>query len=557
MRRLSIFFLFPLLYRSQLTVLANDDIVTLLIHRNGEADACGSVEIPLQRILSYDIKDKYQVERDLTEWIADALNDSFSCYSTDNSTAAPLGLYGYCDMGPERTPILLDHHRLVSISHNQHKYKHKYKYNFLPCRWHTREGLRITLLQQLLDVGTRETTCHKKEACSSRTEYQYQLHLYGVPAGRLFVFAPSYVGEVFDLSHVLQRPHDQPITMTVLNLSPRVFDIHNVFSAEETDELVHRALKETSPSLKLHRSTTGTVGHNLFEKRTSENAFDSHGRVAVQLKKRILEVLGMEGSYQQDWMGHDDGIQVLRYNKTTAYVPHLDYFEDDKTGTTDHDYDSSRRGGNRFATVLLYMSDLPERAGGETVFTETPANISLVEALSELRDSGDAQRAGIVQNSWEETMVANCRRHFVVRPSRGRAVLFYSQLPNGELDLQSLHGGCPVLEGEKWAANLWVWNTPRQDFLGAPRKEGIVLKKNAADSGPQQLTAVFQNTGTDSSLQVAELWYDEGLFWGNIGHGDPPLQFNTYEGHRWNVRVNGKIVKEFVIGKEDYQEFKI
>ena len=24
----------------------------------------------------------------------------------------------------------------------------------------------------------------------------------------------------------------------------------------------------------------------------------------------------------------------------------------------------------------------------------------------------------------------------------------------------SLHGGCPVEEGVKWAANKWVWNAP-------------------------------------------------------------------------------------------------
>ena len=34
--------------------------------------------------------------------------------------------------------------------------------------------------------------------------------------------------------------------------------------------------------------------------------------------------------------------------------------------TTDFDYDSSGIGGNRYATVLLYMTDIPENGGGET-----------------------------------------------------------------------------------------------------------------------------------------------------------------------------------------------
>ena len=32
--------------------------------------------------------------------------------------------------------------------------------------------------------------------------------------------------------------------------------------------------------------------------------------------------------------------------------------------------DSSKRGGNRYATILLYMTDLNEKEGGETVFVE-------------------------------------------------------------------------------------------------------------------------------------------------------------------------------------------
>jgi hypothetical protein len=61
-------------------------------------------------------------------------------------------------------------------------------------------------------------------------------------------------------------------------------------------------------------------------------------------------------------------LQILRYNLTTAYIPHLDWL--DVNGLTEHDYDSAGTGGNRFATILLYMSDHGTGEGGETVFTE-------------------------------------------------------------------------------------------------------------------------------------------------------------------------------------------
>lgn len=50
-------------------------------------------------------------------------------------------------------------------------------------------------------------------------------------------------------------------------------------------------------------------------------------------------------------------MQVLRYQKGQKYDAHFDYF---------HDQTNSALGGHRFATVLMYLSDV--RKGGETVF---------------------------------------------------------------------------------------------------------------------------------------------------------------------------------------------
>lgn len=156
-----------------------------------------------------------------------------------------------------------------------------------------------------------------------------------------------------------------------------------------------------------------------------------------------------------------------------------DYLRDPGKKDT-FDYESAKKGGNRYATVLLYMTDLPEGSGGETVFSDAwPEDVPQHErkrietAIKELRKSGDAELVGIAEGSWEEQMVALCRTRFSVKPHAGRAVLFYSQFPNGEMDPMAKHGGCPVLEGTKWAANLWVWNTPRKDFVGAPTRDDV------------------------------------------------------------------------------------
>lgn len=100
------------------------------------------------------------------------------------------------------------------------------------------------------------------------------------------------------------------------------------------------------------------------------------------------------------------------------------------------------------------MSDLDDEDGGETVFSEAPMAGETTlrptdEVIRELRASTTALDV-LTPGSWEEEMAAKCRSRLAVKPHKSRAVLFYSQLPNGELDPMSKHGGCPVLSGTKW-----------------------------------------------------------------------------------------------------------
>jgi len=533
--------------------------LSLVIHRNGEVDPCGAtgmgfIDNDFVKNLST-ASDKYEMETRLTDSIAKILKKQAStskCGREKDDYENKSNFYRHCDRGPKRTPILLDHQELVKTATAT-----------LPCRFYTREGLRIKNLEQLKTMVEKANAVPTQSCANPQDSNDApkncetpEINLYAVPAGRVFHFAPAFVGETFELNHLTLLPDEtKPIILKVLSLSPKVFDILDVFTEEEAEELVKRALTETSPTHRMKRSTTGSSGRNtLFTKRTSENGFDTHGEVSLALKKRIFEVLG----YDEYWEGHDDGLQVLRYNLTQAYTPHLDYIPLHTKST--FDYSSDQKGGNRYATVLLYMTDIPEGGGGETVFSKSSEGEmqSHEDALKELRVSGDAERAGIVKGSWEEEMVATCRSRFSIRPHAGRAVLFYSQLPNGEVDLMSWHGGCPVLKGDKWAANLWVWNTPRQDFIGAPLKDGVTTEDLKATNKAQadQLKAVFKNSGEDPSMKNAELYYEAG-FWGKFGHGDKEMVANTFQGHKWNVKVDGNVVKTWVISAEPYQVFTI
>lgn len=84
------------------------------------------------------------------------------------------------------------------------------------------------------------------------------------------------------------------------------------------------------------------------------------------------------------------------------------------------DKSSVQNGGNRYATVLTYLSDVEE--GGETVFPNIPA------------PGGD-----------NGPTYTECARKFLAaKPRKGDAVLFHSIKPNGDLERRSLHTACPV-----------------------------------------------------------------------------------------------------------------
>ncbi len=43
-----------------------------------------------------------------------------------------------------------------------------------------------------------------------------------------------------------------------------------------------------------------------------------------------------------------------------------------------------------------------------------------------------------------------------VTPKKGRAVLWWNRAQNGTVDWRSRHVGCPLMQGEKWAATRWI-----------------------------------------------------------------------------------------------------
>jgi hypothetical protein len=351
-----------------LKVFENMDLV---LHHNGQAQGCGRLTTNLMQgmldVLEQDDdfastlcplwSDKYHVESFLTRVFHRLLLQQqpeaeekeaaqSNCASNDLLNEIIPGFYGYCDRGEARTPVLLDHGKLVRIPQNDDDSEHS---TTLPCHFHSPVGVRITSLSLLLSEAVSASSSSSKsaqdgacmnnnnnddtnaESCvvakedndESSSSKRKEFHLYAVPAGRVFMFAPSHVGQVIPLPHITGGDPNQPVELHVLSVHPRIFDITNFFTKAESNDVVQRALQETRDTHKIKRSSTGATGYNINTQRTSESGFDTEGETAMILKRRGMALLGFDEYLE----GHTDGLQVLRYNLTTAYIPHMDWID--------------------------------------------------------------------------------------------------------------------------------------------------------------------------------------------------------------------------------------
>ncbi len=108
--------------------------------------------------------------------------------------------------------------------------------------------------------------------------------------------------------------------------------------------------------------------------------------------------------------------------------------------------------GNRYATVVLYLSDVEE--GGET-------SLPLATAI-------DPERQRLTNTS----LCAQKGSGMAVRPKKGDALLFFDMDILGTVgDRSNLHASCPTLKGTKWTATKWLHqkHMGRYDPMRNPR----------------------------------------------------------------------------------------
>ena len=186
---------------------------------------------------------------------------------------------------------------------------------------------------------------------------------------------------------------DREIDIITRLEEPLIVILGNVLSYEECDELINLSKD------KLQRSKIGAT-REVNEQRTSNSMFfeESENELVARVEKRISSIMNIP-------IEHGEGIQILQYNPGQEYKAHYDFFSST----------SKIANNNRISTLVMYLNDVAQ--GGETFFPKL---------------------------------------NFSVSPQKGMAVYFEYFYNDENLNKLTLHGGAPVITGEKWVATQWM-----------------------------------------------------------------------------------------------------
>ena len=179
--------------------------------------------------------------------------------------------------------------------------------------------------------------------------------------------------------------------------------VHDFVSQEECEEILAHSWQNMERSTVASKDGKG----QKHDKRTGSNTWLQHNASPMiqGVADRISQMVRMP-------LKNAEPFQVVHYKENEEYDYHWDSFdESDDVATEEY----TKNGGQRLITVLGYLRDVPK--GGETGFNHLGVNI---------------------------------------QPRRGSVIVWWNVEPNTtKREIKSQHAGLPVLEGEKYAFNLW------------------------------------------------------------------------------------------------------
>lgn len=224
---------------------------------------------------------------------------------------------------------------------------------------------------------------------------------YPVPAGFEQHYA-DFINEPSRIAGDISVIDGHSVRVSARLRAPDIVVLDDLLSSAECEELI--ALSRP----KLKRSTIvdhQTGAEEVMALRGSEGTYflRAENPFVEAIETRMAKLLRIEPQ-------NGEGVQILRYGVGAEYKPHFDFFLPESPGSACH----VEKGGQRIATLIIYLNDVEN--GGATVFPELNLD---------------------------------------VHPRRGCGVYFSYCDSQARLDRMTLHGGMPVIQGEKWIATIW------------------------------------------------------------------------------------------------------
>jgi prolyl 4-hydroxylase len=198
-------------------------------------------------------------------------------------------------------------------------------------------------------------------------------------------------------------------TKTVLNTDPKVYTVDNFISDKNCQHFINISRDKIKQAL-----VSGDKEGIISNGRTGQNCWIAHDfdKVTQKVAKAISELVGMP-------LENAESFQIIYYGLDEEYRQHYDgwLFDGSEKSTR-----NMKIGGQRMVTALAYLNTVPN--GGGTKFTKLNKE---------------------------------------VKSKKGKLLVFSNveKDENTRHDL-SEHAGMPVLEGEKWAFNLWFREKSRK-----------------------------------------------------------------------------------------------
>ncbi|KAG7364233.1 procollagen-proline dioxygenase [Nitzschia inconspicua] len=224
----------------------------------------------------------------------------------------------------------------------------------------------------------------------------------------------------FDESANGKIPNQDGSTMKIrlLHQSPPVLAVENFLTEAECQEI-----QSQSTSTRAHQVDSATFRGSLST-RTSTSWFCHYSDVPVLLAKahHLLDI-PLETMEEP---------QIVRYGRGQEFSWHYDEVPSSQLDN----------GGQRLATLLVYLTSVPENKGGGTTF----------------RDLRQHQNNHSSSSSTE----------LVMQPQQGSALLFFPAFADGRPDDRTLHKS-HVMDwtDPKWIVQMWVHQYPYNPVLPA------------------------------------------------------------------------------------------